>query len=145
MPIRRPRTFVKSSLIAAFLVVSCSGAAPEVVESRPEVPSCAPNGEVYIPILQGPAESESHSADAIECLLTSAENGDPAELEFTLVGTEGEEYRSILQTLEDGTVNYFRESDWGWELYLGCPEFSMPDPGIPQVSGCESTDIDGPG
>lgn len=143
--ITHPRTSVGSWLIVALLVAGCSAAVPEAVESRPELPGCAPNGDVFVPIRQGPEEFESQSGDAIECFLSSAESGEPAELEFILLGTEGEEYRSILQTLEDGTVNYFRENDWGWELYLGCSEFSMPDPGIPEVSSCESTEINSPG
>lgn len=142
--IRRPRTFVGSWLAVALLVAGCS-AVPEAVESRPELPRCAPNGDVFLPVSQGPDEFESQSGDAVECFLVSADNGGPAELEFILLGTEGEEYRSILQTFEDGTVDYFRENDWGWELYRGCLEFSLPDPGIPEVSGCESTEVDSPG
>jgi len=130
--------------MVALLVVGCA-AAPEGVASRPDIPKCAPNQDVFLPVFQGPDEFESQSSEALDCFLSSLESGEAAELEFTLLGVEGEEYRSVLQTFEDGTVDFFRENDWGWELYEGCSEFSLPEPGIPSVTSCDSTEIDGPG
>jgi hypothetical protein len=130
--------------LIALIVAGCS-TAPEAVESRPELPRCGPNEDVYLPISQGPDEFESQSSDALECFLSSLEVGEQAEMEFILLGAEGEEYRAILQAFEDETVDYFRENDWGWEIYEGCSGFSLPEPGIPDVSSCDSTDIDEPG
>lgn len=92
-----------------------------------------------------PGEFESQSSDALDCFLSSLEIGERVEMEFTLLGAEGEECRSILQAFEDGTVDYFRENDWGWEVYDGWSEFSLPEPRVPEVSSCDSTEIDGPG
>ncbi len=70
------------------------------------------------------------------------ENGEPAELEFVLMGVEGEEYQAIVQVFDDDTVDYFRENDWGWELHVGCRGISFPEPGIPEVNACELTQVD---
>jgi hypothetical protein len=100
---------------------------------------------VYLPVRQGPEPLEAHSQEALACFVTATETGEETELEFILMGTEGEEYRSILQTFEDGTIDYHRQNDWGWEIYLGCSQLTVGVPEIPEVTDCDSVDADGPG
>lgn len=138
------RRVVSIGLVVAILLAACRSA-PPVVESRPDLPDCAEGQEVYLPVRQGPDVAEEPSQRAINCFLAETALGEEAELEFILLGTEGEEYRSILQTFEDGTVDYFRENDWGWEIYLRCKELTVEVPEIPEVGGCDSVEVDGPG
>lgn len=59
-------------------------------------------------------------------------------MEFDLV-VEGTEYQAILQTLDDGTVNYFREYPRGsWGFHLRCQDFQLPGQGLPSVDDCET-------
>jgi hypothetical protein len=136
---------VSAALVLATLLAACSGAVPSIVETRPNLSDCAQGQEVYLPVRQGPDASEDQSQTALACFLDEVALGEEAELEFILIGTEGEEYRSILQKFADGTLDYFRENDWGWEIYLECTQFLVEVPEIPEVSGCDSVEIDGPG
>ena len=133
------------SLSALAMLLAGCGGVPAVVESRPELPDCAQDLEVYLPVRQGPDGSEEQSQSALDCFLAETALGEQAELEFILMGTEGEEYRSVIQTFEDGTIDYYRENDHGWEIYLGCSQLTVPEPGIPEVGGCDSVDADDPG
>jgi len=56
------------------LVAGCA-AAPEAVESRPDLPKCAQNLDVFLPVFQGPDEFESQSSEALDCFLSSLESG----------------------------------------------------------------------
>ncbi len=80
---------------------------------------------------------------AIECFQTARDQGRSVELRFVLLGTEGQRYDALVQTLEAKRVNYFREHDDGWEGSLGCEVLTWPEPGIPEVSGCEEVVLPG--
>jgi hypothetical protein len=97
---------------------------------------------VYLPAGQGPGDDAQVSLQALDCLTSSLDNERQAELAFTLMGAEGERYQAILQSPGDGNVNYFRENDWGWEVYLGCAKLSLPEPVIPEVAECDSVDVE---
>lgn len=122
------------------VVVGCAASAG--FPTRPDLPDCAPDQQVYLPARQGPDEFEAQSNEALDCFMTGVEDSEPAELEFILLGVEGQEYRSLLQSLDDGTVNFIRKTDRGQETHLGCSDFSVPEPGIPEVGNCDSVEGD---
>jgi hypothetical protein len=131
------------SMALAVLVLGACTAVPDAVSERPSLPSCAPDEEIFFPPGQGPGPGDDAEAAlrAIDCLTSAWESGQEAELEFTLMGTEGQEYRAIIQVLGVSSVDYFRESDGGWEFYAGCSNISFPEPGIPEPIKCESTTL----
>lgn len=125
---------------AAFAILVLGGctAIPKAVSERPSVPLCAPNEEIFLPPGQSPDGDAEAAVLAMDCVTSASKSGEAAELDFTLMGTEGEENRAIIQVREDSLVDYFRQSDSGWEIYLGCSEISFPDPGIPEPIKCDS-------
>jgi hypothetical protein len=102
------------------------------MSTRPELPDCADTSDVAVPASDDQADS------AVDCLLASHAAGDGAELEFTL--TIGEDrHEAILQTLEDGRVNYFRRYPMGgWGFHVNCSQLDFPPGGIPDVDDCEA-------
>ena len=128
------------ALTWTLLASGCSGT-PESVSTRTSLPTCNEDADVYLPAGQGPGDNEQVSLQALDCFTASLDSDQRAELAFILMGAEGERYQAILQSPGDGKVNYFRENDWGWEVYLGCAEFSLPEPRIPEVAECDSVDI----
>lgn len=120
------------------LLVGCAGL-PDSVADRPTVPICAEDENIFLPPGQGPGPGDDAEAarKAIDCVLSAAEAGKLAELDFTLMGAEGERYRAIIQVLGTSNIDFFRESDFGWEIYEGCREISFPEPGIPEPIECE--------
>ena len=143
MSLRESKRYLALGPLLAVLVVGCGGT-PDIVSSRPSLPSCAVDTDVFLPIRQGPGEAAEQSGEALDCFTSKLESGERVELAFILLGAEGQKYRAILQALENGSVNYFTENDWGWEIYQGCSEFSLPEPGVPSVGGCDAVQIDGP-
>lgn len=136
-------SWVRLGMVAVVLA-SCSAlpnSIPEVVATRHRLPACGEPGEVFLPIQQGPEATRGASLAAIACFQSNVAAQRGAELEFTLLGIEGQQFRAILQVLDDGTVNYFREVERGWEFHLGCSDFSMPAPGIPRVANCTPDDV----
>ncbi len=129
-------------LAAVMILGGCAGI-PETVSTRPTTPVCDENADVFLPPRQAPEISQQISLQALDCFTSSLDTGRQAELDFTLLGTEGERYQAILQALGDGTVNYFRESDRGWELHLRCSRFFLSAPLIPKVDGCDSVQLPG--
>lgn len=127
-------------LTFVFLVAGCAGL-PESVADRPSVPVCAEDEEIFLPPGQGPGDDAEAAQTAIDCIMSAAEAGDPAELDFTLMGAEGQRYRAIIQVLGTSNIDYFRESDFGWEIYEDCQEISFPEPGIPEPIECEATTL----
>ncbi len=123
--------------VAALVVGSCTPV-PDTVSERPDLPSCSPNEKIFLPPGQGPGPDDDAGAAslAIECLTSAWKSGDAAELNFTLMGAEGQQYRAIIQVLDDSTVNYFHELDRGWATYEGCWNISFPEPGIPDPIKC---------
>jgi len=75
---------------------------------------------VYVPPRQGPTDSAAASRRAIECFEDAVEAQEPRELEFVLMGTEGEEFDAVLQT-QGGSVDYYRESRivGEWQIFTG--------------------------
>lgn len=122
-------------LVALSMTLTACSQVPQEVKSRDRLPACT-REDVYAPPQQGPEDREDDSIEAFECFAEANSALEPAEIEFTLLGTEGERYQAILQTTSDGTVNYFRELDSGWELATGCTSFEFLEPGIPMVSNC---------
>lgn len=129
-----PRIWLAAPLAGA-LLVGCSPSMPQQVAERVDLPDCG-TGEVYAPPRQGPSDTEDASTAGFECLASAHANQEPAELEFVLLGTEGQRYTAILQTLDNGTVDYFREWDGGWEVQTGCEEFGIDEIGFPWVEQC---------
>lgn len=132
-----------SALVAVAVLFAACGGVPAEVADRPIVPACDINGVVYLPPGQGPGDDIANGTAAVRCLDSAWTTGEPAELEFILMGTEGEQYQAIVQVMGGSIVNYYRENDWGWEIHLGCSEFSLVEPGIPEVAGCASQKLDG--
>ncbi len=122
-------------LVALSMTLTACSQVPLEVKSRDRLSACT-REDVYAPPQQGPEVSEDDSIEAFECFAEANFAREPAEIEFTLLGTEGERYQAILQTTSEGTVNYFRELDSGWELATGCKRFEFLEPGIPMVSDC---------
>jgi hypothetical protein len=124
-------------LIAAFLVgtvaVACS---PGFVFDRPELENCVPDTVVSLPIVQAPAESRSESQAGVDCFEQSVDSGQPIEIQIILIGTEGEPYEAVLQHV-DGHFNLYRETDEGSIGSEMCSSLDWPEPGIPDVSGCQ--------
>jgi hypothetical protein len=79
------------------------------------------------PAEQGPNEAVAASQAAIDCILDAHETGQAREADFVLLGTEGDEFRLIVQTLDDGTINLY----WGTdtvEIYEGCETLKIVEP-----------------
>jgi hypothetical protein len=74
---------------------------------------------------------------AVECFEAAVEAQEPRELQFVLMGTEGEEFDAVLQT-QDGRVDYYRESGivGEWQIFIGCIEFSFDPQSFPDVANC---------
>lgn len=131
---------MKAVLMAlAVLVLGGCTDVSEAVLVRPSLESCAPEEEIFLLPGQGLGDNAEAALLAIDCLESAWDSGDAVELDFTLLGTEGQEYRAIIQVLGDSTVDYFRETDEGWATYVGCWNISFPEPGIPDPIKCEST------
>jgi hypothetical protein len=130
---RRLVVFVVLVLVAA----GCGGVTPVVVSERPNLESCQ-EGEVFIPIRQGPAGSEARSQAALDCFMKHHESGAPVELAFTLMGTEGDRFEAILQTLPGGKIDYFTNTD-GWTIHQQCETVSVEP--VPVVNGCPGTNV----
>jgi len=114
---------VSVALAISLLTVACSASSvPDAATSRPDLPRCLEQAQVYLPVTQGPEEGRETTQHALDCFWSDVVAGQPVELEFTLLGTEGEEYQAVIQHLEDGTVNYFRETDGGWVISIGCSD-----------------------
>jgi hypothetical protein len=110
---------------------------PRAGTVRSDRGDCTGEHIVYAPPRQGPDESERASVEAFECFESARLSGEPTEIDFILLGTEGEHYRANLRSTGDGEVDYERENDWGREVYRGCADYEMVDPGIPEVGRCE--------
>ncbi len=130
-----------SVLVAIALVFgACTealGHLPSFVADRPATEAdCGPNQPVYLPARQAPEERVDESFLALKCMLTEIRNTRSAELQFILLGTEGERYDAYLQSHADGTLNYYRETVDGWIGHEGCRGIEWPEPGIPRVGAC---------
>ena len=130
------------SLVVALVAVSSAGcvALPDEVANRPDLPGCHGEGMVYVPPRQGPADSEAASMRAIDCFEAAVEARESRELDFTLMGTEGDEFDAVLQT-QDGIVDYYRESGivGEWQIFTGCVDFSFDPQSFPNVANCGGT------
>lgn len=118
----------------AFSAIALAGCidAEETLSTRPDLSPCPGSGSVSIPATSEEAD------DALECLVSSHVASEAVELEFNLVEDDAE-YQAILQTLDDGAVNYFREyASGGWGFQVECENFQLPDGGVPQVDDCET-------
>lgn len=106
---------------------TASGAVPWDVADRPLLESCNENGiKVYLPIRQGPAHASHASRTAVDCILDAHRAGQGREAEFVLVGDEAEGSRAIIQTLPDGSVNYYVHVDGdGWEIHEDCGDMTF--------------------
>lgn len=120
-------------LVAAMvLVLSGCLDAEETMSTRPDLPACPEGGEISIPAASEEAD------EALQCLLSNHVASEAIELKFNLF-EDGTEYQGILQTLDEGTVNYFREyANGGWGFHVRCESFQLPDGGIPLVDDCET-------
>ena len=124
--------------VAVFLVgAGCTGL-PDSVTDRPNLPACAQEEDIFLPPGQGPGDDAEAALMAIDCVTSASEAGKLAELDFTLMGTEGERYRAIVQVLGTSNIDYFREFDSGWGIYEDCRDIAFPEPGIPEPIECES-------
>lgn len=94
---------------------------PSGMADRPTLKSCNDSGvDVYLPVLQGPAEARHASRATVDCILDAHAAHEAREAEFILVGAE-EGARAIVQTLSDGTANYYVQTAAGaWEIHEGC-------------------------
>jgi hypothetical protein len=125
-------------VLAIWLAGGCT-AVPDAVTERPDLPSCAPDEAIFLPPGQGVGDVDDPEAAlrAIDCINSAWEAGEAMELEFTLMGVEGQEYRAIIQVFADSSVDYFTKTDEGWAAYLGCWSIAFPDPGVPDPIKCE--------
>lgn len=124
--------------LAIFLFgAGCTGL-PDSVADRPTLPVCAQDENIFLPPGQGPGDDAEAAQMAIDCVMSASEAGKLVELDFTLMGTEGERYHAIVQVLGKSKIDYFRESDFGWEIYENCWGISFPEPGIPEPIKCEA-------
>ena len=124
-------------VLAALILVACTSV-PDQVSSRPSLPPCG-NGDIYAPPAQGPDVREEESIAALECFAEANLNGEAAELEYVSLDAEGRENQAILQTHQDRSVDFFRESETGWQISVGCGTFRIDPPGIPVVDDCTSS------
>lgn len=121
-------------VLTAVAVAGCG--APDFVEDRVQLDSCSPDEPVYVPVAQGPDAAEPRSQTALDCFVSAADDGRDVEFAFLLMGAEGERYEAVLQTMSDGSVNYYRETDHGWIGYETCETLEWPEPGVPTVADC---------
>lgn len=109
--------------IAIVLIAgACTGSATDSsVSNHPSSESCNDSGvDVYLPVLQGPAEARHASRATVDCILDAYAAGEGKEAKFVLVGDQ-ERSSAIIQTLPDGSVNYYVHTDAGdVETYEGC-------------------------
>lgn len=132
---------MKAVLVAlAVLVLAGCTPEPNAVSERPSLPSCSPDEAIFLPPGQGVGAVDDPDAAllAIRCLESAWKLGEARELDFTLMGVEGQGYRAIVQVFDDSTVDYLREWDEGWEIYVGCSGIAFPQPGVPDPINCES-------
>lgn len=130
----------------ALMASSCAArgpAVPDEVANRPRLPGCSDSELVFLPIEQGPDASEDQSREALACFVSGRATGQAIEFQFTLLGAEGQRYRVILQSLDDGTVNLFQELDEGWLMELGCDELLISEPEVPFVEACDRSSSSG--
>jgi hypothetical protein len=124
----RGPTYRIVSLLAIGLLAGCDGDRPAAVSDWPTLESCNESvGTIYMPAEQGPNEAVAASQAAIDCILDAHETGQAREADFVLLGTEGDEFRLIVQTLDDGTINLY----WGTdtvEIYEGCETLKIVEP-----------------
>ena len=101
---------------------------PAAVSGWPDLESCNESDDtIYMPSEQGPADAFAASEAAFNCIVNAYEIGQAREADFVLLGTEGAEFRLIVQTLEDGTINLYRETDTT-EIYEGCETLNFDGP-----------------
>ena len=107
-------------LVVGLLIAAGGSGLPQEVAGRPVVASCnEPGDDIYLPATQGPVEAQAASQAAIDCILASYDSVTAREADFVLLGTEGAKFRTIVQTLADGTVNLYWGTS-GWDIYEGC-------------------------
>lgn len=123
-------------MLTAVLIGACG--APDFVEDRVQLDSCSPDEPVFVPVAQGPDAAEPRSQAALDCFTSAADDGRAVEFAFLLIGTEGERYEAVLQTMSDRTVSYYRETDQGWIGYETCASLEWPEPGVPTVADAPS-------
>lgn len=134
--VRRLTTATVVALVALVVVTPACGNSPPLSVREDPLPSR--NGEIaiYSPPEQGPDANESASIEAMECFVAAHEAGEPAQLEFVQVGIEGQEQLAWLRTLEDGTVDLYQKTGFGWQAFRSCKIFAFSQPGVAEVDDC---------
>jgi hypothetical protein len=124
----RGPTYRIVAMLAIGLLAGCGGDRPAAVSDWPTLESCNETGEtIYMPTEQGPSEAFAASEATFNCIVNAYQTGQAREADFVLLGTEGNEFRLLVQTLDDGTINLYRETDTA-EIYEGCQTLNFEGP-----------------
>ncbi len=113
-------------LALCLIVTACNEPAGRAgIPDYSELESCnSAEFEIYMPVLQGPAYARAASRAAIDCILDAHTALQIREAEFVLLGDLAPGERAIVQTLPDGSVNYYVYTD-RWVAKEGCQSLSV--------------------
>jgi hypothetical protein len=130
-------------LVAVGSGCGSSSNAPEAFENRSEFTDCGKASYTN-------ARTELAPDGPVDCLKRAHSAGDEAELRVRVQGTEGDDLRWWVRSLDTGEVEVFVDqsddplrSGSAWVRFV-CPELRFGDSGLPLFGTdiCESTSLD---